>query len=71
MLFETRNALVHNSGDMALNKSPKALAMAKTYLADSRHCDISPNLASPFFSLMGSKVRLSPNIYFAIRLCMR
>ena len=71
VLFEIRNALIHNCGDMALNKKSTALSKAQVYLANSRHGEISPNLDAPFFSLNGSMVSLSPGIYFAIRLCMR
>ena len=71
VLFEIRNALIHNCGDIALNTSSTALSKARAYLANSKHSEISSNLDGPFFTLIGSKVSLSPSIYFAIRLCMR
>jgi hypothetical protein len=71
MLFEIRNALIHNGGDMALNRNSSALISAQNYLNQDRHKDISQNLDSPYFSLTDTVVVLQSNIYFALRLCMR
>lgn len=70
MLFDIRNALVHNSGDLSLNTKKNALKEAKNYLASSRHLALSRNLSDPFFKLNGAIVKLETNVLFAIRLCM-
>lgn len=58
-LREIRNAVVHNKGDLALNKNQNSLQLVQTYLASlqaggipSRH--IKP--LNPFFALQGSVV---------------
>lgn len=70
LLFEIRNALIHNGGDMAMNRNAQALQNARNYLNLARHRDISQNLDAPYFSLAGTIVELQGNIYFALRLCM-
>jgi hypothetical protein len=70
LLFEIRNALIHNAGNLALNRKPTALADAQTYLQTKGHLRLSPELTQPFFSLKGSVVKLEPGMYFAVRLCM-
>lgn len=70
LLFEIRNALIHNAGDMALNRNTKALGDAQRYLSNASHATLSPEIGSPFFSLTGTVVELQPSIYFSLRLCM-
>lgn len=70
LLFEIRNSLIHNAGDMALNRNRKALGEAQKYLTSATHTALSPELNCPFFSLTGTVVELQPSIYFALRLCM-
>jgi hypothetical protein len=71
VLFEIRNALIHNNGDLAKNRNSKALVDAQAYLAKSKHLDLSSSLASPYFSIVGTVVKLQPSIHFALRLFMR
>lgn len=70
LLFELRNAMIHNSGDLGLNRNPNALVEARAYLASAKHLQLSPQLTTPFFSLHGTRAELHPNLYFAVRLCM-
>jgi len=70
LLFELRNALIHNSGDLSKNKYRKALQLAENYLAQNHHLELSPELSVPFFSLHGPLIKLTPSLYFALRLCM-
>lgn len=70
LLFEIRNALVHNAGDIALNRNTSALPSAQSYLQNQGHLRLSANLTDPYFTLNGSVVTLQPGIYFALRLCM-
>jgi hypothetical protein len=70
VLFDIRNALIHNSGDIAKNSKQTALNEAKAYLADHKHTSLSANLSSEFFSLKGSQVALHGNVLYAIRLCL-
>lgn len=70
LLFELRNALIHNSGDLSKNNNKNALAIAQSYLTNNLHLGLSQKLPGSFFSLQGSNVKLAPSIYFALRLCM-
>lgn len=70
LLFELRNALIHNSGDISKNTNRNALQLAKHYLAQNLHLELSPELSVPFYSLHGPLVKLAPSLYFALRLCM-
>lgn len=70
-LFEIRNALIHNGGNLALNRNSNAVLSAQNYLNQGRHKNISQNLDAPYFSLIGTTVELQSNIYFALRLCMQ
>jgi hypothetical protein len=70
VLFDIRNALVHNGSDLSKNTKKSALAEANDYLANNKHLALSKELNGPFFSLSGSMVRLESNVLFALRLCM-
>jgi len=70
LLFELRNAVIHNAGDLSRNTNKKALLLAEDYLARNLQLQLSPELSVPFFSLSESVVRLQPSLYFALRLCM-
>jgi hypothetical protein len=70
VLFDIRNALVHNGGDLSRNIKKSALAEADDYLTNRKHLSLSKELNGPFFSLSGSMVRLEPNVLFALRQCM-
>ena len=70
VLFDIRNALVHNGGDLSQNTKKTALAEATDYLAKSKHLALSKELLKPFFSLSGSIVHLESNVLYALRLCM-
>lgn len=70
LLFEIRNALIHNNGDMSLNRNSNSLHDAENYIQENRHKDLSEKLDSPYFSLNGTVVTLKANIYHALRLCM-
>jgi hypothetical protein len=71
VLFEIRNALIHNDGDIARNKNKRALSMASAYLAAAKHTQLSTKLDEPFFAICDTKVRLLPGLNYALRLCMR
>jgi hypothetical protein len=71
VLFEIRNALIHNDGDIGRNRNQSALPMAEAYLATGKHNQLSAQLGGPFFSVSGTKVRLLPSLNFALRLCMQ
>jgi hypothetical protein len=70
LLFEIRNAFIHNKGDMALNRNSDSLQDAINYIQDNGHKDLSDKLDSPYFSINGSVVKLENNLYYALRLCM-
>ncbi|MDD2765353.1 MAG: hypothetical protein PHE83_15425 [Opitutaceae bacterium] len=70
VLFDIRNALVHNGGDLSKNTKKTALTEATDYLANSKHRKLSNQFKNPFFSLSGSVVSIKSDILFALRLCM-
>jgi hypothetical protein len=70
VLFEIRNALIHNDGDISRNRNRRALPMAEAYLAASTHTQLSDQLGEPFFAVSGTKVRLLSGLNYALRLCM-
>lgn len=70
VLFEIRNALIHNDGDIAMNKYSRALPLASAYLAAGKHTQLSTQLGGPFFAMSGTKVRLLSSLNYALRLCM-
>jgi hypothetical protein len=70
LLFEIRNALIHNNGDLALNKNKKSLTKAKKYIAENRYTEISTKLDSTYFSLDSTVVELHSNISYVLRLFM-
>jgi hypothetical protein len=58
-LREMRNAVVHNSDDLALNKNTRSVALVTDYLADlaaGKVASANPEPLRPFFSLDGTKV---------------
>ncbi len=70
VLFEIRNALIHNAGDLAKNRNSRAVDMARTYLREARHSSLSTNIPAAFFSLTGTVVTLQANVFLALRICM-
>ena len=69
VLFELRNAVIHNSGDLSRNNSRGALADCQFYLQNETNLALSPGL-EPFFALHGARVELLPSVFLALRLCM-
>jgi hypothetical protein len=59
-LREMRNAVVHNNGDLSLNRNTNSLGLVQRYLSDLTS-GLIPSMHSeplrPFFSLHGSSVR--------------
>lgn len=70
VLFDIRNALVHNGGDISKNDKKTALTEAQDYLLKRKHSTLSDQLDNPYFSLSGSMVKLEGNVLFAIHLCL-
>lgn len=70
ILFELRNAFIHNQCDISKNRNGKALEMSRMYLANNQYRDLSPEIHVPFFRLDGNIVRFHENILFVIRLCL-
>jgi hypothetical protein len=70
LLFEIRNALIHNNGDLALNHNQQSLTNATKYIEQNRHTEISEELDSTYFSMNGTVVELDRNISYVLRLFM-
>lgn len=70
VLFDIRNALIHNGGDLLKNNKKTALTEAQDYLLKDKHNLLSSEIITPFFVLNGSNVKLLPNVLFAIRICL-
>lgn len=71
VLFEIRNAVIHNDGDISRNRNASALSLATGYLASKQYLLLSKELKEPFFSISGTHVALLPNLNYALRFCMR
>jgi hypothetical protein len=69
ILFDIRNALIHNGGDLSKNHKSTALSNAEDYLRNNKHLNLSAEIQQPFFTLSDSIVKLEPNILYVIRLC--
>ena len=70
VLFELRNAYVHNSCNIAQNRNSNALALARNYLSAKTYRQLSLDLR-PYYRLAGTLVQFEPPILLAIRLCLR
>ena len=70
LIFELRNAFVHNGCDISKNYNKNALNLARYYLQNSEHTLLSANIGGPFFSFQGNLVKFNSNLLFAIRLCL-
>jgi 5-carboxymethyl-2-hydroxymuconate isomerase len=70
MLFELRNAFIHNQFNIAKNNNKNALKMASEYIVNELHREISSQVDKPFFSLKGTIIELQPDVLFVIRLCL-
>lgn len=56
---EMRNAVVHNGGDLSLNKNSKSVSLVTEYLNDLVEGHVpsaNPDALTPFFSLHGTNV---------------
>ena len=69
VLFDIRNTLIHNAGDLSRNRKSTTLSDAEDYLRNNKHLNLSVEIQQPFFTLSGSIVKLEPNILYVIRLC--
>lgn len=59
-LREMRNAVIHNSGDLSLNKNASSLSLVRSYLANLSAGSVASmhdKPLRPFFTLHGSRVQ--------------
>lgn len=71
ILFELRNAFIHNQCNISNNHNPKALPLAQEYLSEKRYSQLFPNIDDrPFYKLNGNVVEFNDHIIGAIRMCL-
>lgn len=70
IIFELRNAFIHNGCDISKNNDKSAFLDASNYLTNKEYSSLSPDMSTPYFSLDGSIVEFNEGILFAIRLCL-
>jgi|TARA_B110001469_G_C9399909_1_gene205596 hypothetical protein len=70
LIFELRNAFVHNGFDLTKNRDKKAFSMASEYLSDNQHLHLNGEISGPYFSLNGNKVVFNSGILHAITLIL-
>ena len=70
VIFELRNAFIHNNCDISQNRNNNAFNEASNYLSNQEYLQLSSDMDKPFFSLNGSMVEFNEGILFAIRLCL-
>lgn len=71
ILFEIRNAFIHNECDISKNSNSRALLSAQRYLENEEYKKLYRRADSgPFFTLDGKKVVFQNGIFLAIRMCL-
>jgi hypothetical protein len=71
ILFEIRNAFVHNQCDISKNNNKNALLFAQSYLEKEEYKKLlQPPELGPFFTLDKNKVVFQSEIFLAIRMCL-
>ena len=70
VLFELRNAYVHNNCDISLNKNQNAQQVAIDYLTNNEFKNSPVKIDNPFYELQDTKVIFNRGIYIAIRKCL-
>jgi len=69
VIFELRNAFIHNECDISRNRNSSALIVAQNYLSNQEYNTLISN-DYPFFELQNNKVIFHPSINGAIRNCL-
>jgi len=71
VIFELRNAFIHNECDISKNRNLSAFTDAQNYLENHEFDNLfKPIDRHPFLVLQGNKVIFKPNIIGAIRNCL-
>ncbi len=71
VIFELRNAFIHNEFDLSQNRNSSALIDAQNYLSNQEYDSLLRPIDSyAFYSLQGSKVIFKQGIVGAIRMCL-
>lgn len=71
VIFELRNAFIHNECDISKNRKSSALTDAQNYLNNQEFNTLFQQIdRNPFFELQGENVIFKPNIIGAIRNCL-
>jgi len=71
IIFELRNAFIHNECDISSNRSSTAYTDAYNYLINEKFNTLFPPIdRNPFFELQEHRVIFKPKIIEAIRNCL-
>ena len=71
VLFELRNAFIHNQCDISKNRNSSAYALAQNYLNSKEYENLfQPGDSRPFYDLNSTNIIFNNGVISAIRMCL-